>query len=159
MSDSLTETTPTQSSPGTSRSSYTDADWRRENILKLDEQAIDQVNSLGAEPLADWEKHLLNLAESLPEPPRFDQDVLELMLELQALLVSKHHDYGPFNVARSPGGPLNGLRVRLHDKLARINHLIDSNQAAIHEPLRDSFVDLANYAVIGLMVIDGKWPA
>ena len=74
------------------------------------------------------------------------------------LLLSKHSDYGPRNIADSPGGPINGLRVRLHDKMARINHLVDNQQDAVNEPLRDSFMDLANYAMIGLLVLDGKWP-
>jgi hypothetical protein len=74
------------------------------------------------------------------------------------LLLAKHRDYGPRNISDSPGGPINGLRVRMHDKMARINHLIDSKQSAVNEPLRDSFMDLANYAMIGLLVVDGKWP-
>ena len=75
-----------------------------------------------------------------------------------ALLVSKHRDYGPTNISSAPGGALNGLRVRMHDKIARINHLIDSGKDPEHESLRDSFQDLANYAMIGLLVIDNKWP-
>lgn len=74
------------------------------------------------------------------------------------LLLQKHKDYGPSNIADAPGGPINGLRVRMHDKMARINHLVDNNQEAVNEPLRDSFMDLANYAMIGLLVLDGKWP-
>lgn len=76
-----------------------------------------------------------------------------------SLLVKKHRDYGPKNVANSPGGALNGLRVRMHDKMARINHLIDSGNDPENESLRDSFLDLANYAVIALMVIDEEWPS
>jgi hypothetical protein len=79
--------------------------------------------------------------------------------DLQALLLlQKHRDYGPTNISRSPGGPLNGLRVRIHDKIARINHIIDSGQPPENESLRDSFMDLANYAVIALMAIDNTWP-
>jgi hypothetical protein len=74
------------------------------------------------------------------------------------LLLSKHKDYGPKNISSAPGGPINGLRVRLHDKLARINHLIDSGKDPENESLRDSFIDLANYASIGLLVLDNKWP-
>jgi hypothetical protein len=74
------------------------------------------------------------------------------------LLLSKHKDYGPTNISRSPGGPLNGLRVRMHDKTARINHLIDSGATPENESLRDSFLDLLNYSAIALMVIDGNWP-
>ena len=53
--------------------------------------------------------------------------------------------------------PLNGLRVRIHDKLARINHLIETDADPQHESLRDSFIDLANYALIALMVLDEEW--
>lgn len=74
------------------------------------------------------------------------------------LLVRKHRDYGPTNISRAPGGAINGLRVRIHDKTARINHLIDSGKEPDNESLRDSFMDLANYAVIALMVLDGEWP-
>lgn len=74
-----------------------------------------------------------------------------------ALLLRKHRDYGAKNISQSPGGALNGLRVRMHDKLARINHLIDSGKEPENESLRDSFIDLANYATIALLVIDGKW--
>jgi len=74
------------------------------------------------------------------------------------VLLSKHADYGPSNIAQSPGGPINGLRVRMWDKIARINHLIDNGADPKHESLRDSFLDLANYSMIALMVIDGDWP-
>ena len=77
--------------------------------------------------------------------------------ELSKLLVSKHKDYGPKNISQAPGGAINGLRVRMHDKLARINNLIDSGASPEHESLEDSFKDMANYAIIGLLVLRGKW--
>jgi len=89
---------------------------------------------------------------------QFDLDVYEIVDELYMLLLSKHKDYGPLNIAKSPGGPVNGLRVRMWDKIARINHLVDSGAEAEHESLEDSFKDLANYAIIGMMVLRGKWP-
>ena len=77
--------------------------------------------------------------------------------ELSELLLSKHKDYGPKNISQAPGGAINGLRVRMHDKLARINNLIDSGASPEHESLEDSFKDMANYAIIGLLVLRGKW--
>jgi hypothetical protein len=74
------------------------------------------------------------------------------------LLLRKHNDYGPKNISFSPGGALNGLRVRMHDKVARINHLIDSKVAPSNESLRDSFIDLLNYSAIAILVLDKKWP-
>jgi len=88
----------------------------------------------------------------------FDATVLRYFDENAKLLLSKHKDYGPTNISYAPGGPINGLRVRLHDKLARINHLTDSGKEPENESLRDSFIDLANYAIIGLLVLDGEWP-
>ena len=74
------------------------------------------------------------------------------------LLIKKHHDYGPKNISLSPGGPLNGLRVRMWDKVARINNLIDSNVNPSNESLRDSFIDLLNFSAIAMMVLDDTWP-
>jgi hypothetical protein len=88
----------------------------------------------------------------------FIADMWEVLDSAGNLLIKKHKDYGPTNISLSPGGPLNGLRVRMHDKTARINHLIDSGATPENESLRDSFIDLLNYSAIALMVIDGKWP-
>jgi len=87
----------------------------------------------------------------------FDDEVRIVYDELMSLLLSKHRDYGPKNISDAPGGALNGLRVRMHDKLARINNLIDTDSSPEHESLEDSFKDMANYAIIGLLVLRGKW--
>ena len=92
------------------------------------------------------------------ETPRiFELNVIDTVHELADLLLSKHKDYGPKNISESPGGPINGLRVRMHDKLARINNLVDSGDNPQHESLEDSFKDMANYAIIGLMVLREQW--
>ena len=88
----------------------------------------------------------------------FVVDIEETLTDLANLLISKHKDYGPKNISLSPGGPLNGLRVRMWDKLARINNLVDKGASPEHESLEDSFKDMANYAIIGLLVLQGKWP-
>jgi hypothetical protein len=88
----------------------------------------------------------------------FAETVKGYVLANAELLIRKHRDYGPRNISQSPGGPLNGLRVRMHDKLARINHLVETGADPQNESLHDSFIDLANYAVIALLVLDGEWP-
>lgn len=88
----------------------------------------------------------------------FVQNVEQTFDELQALLLKKHIDYGPKNISESPGGPINGLRVRMHDKLARINNLVDKGVSnPQYESLEDSFKDMANYAIIGLLVLRQQW--
>ena len=89
---------------------------------------------------------------------KFVSDMWRVFDTAGNLLLRKHHDYGPKNVAHSPGGPLNGLRVRMWDKVARINNLLDSGVKPSNESLRDSFIDLLNYSAIAIMVIDKNWP-
>ena len=88
----------------------------------------------------------------------FEHNVYDLFDTAAELLISKHHDYGPRNISLSPGGPLNGLRVRMWDKIARINNLIDNGTDPEHESLKDSFIDLCNYSIIACLVLDGDWP-
>jgi hypothetical protein len=97
-----------------------------------------------------------NLPDDI-EPTDFELDLQQIADDLVDLLLKKHKDYGPKNISDSPGGALNGLRVRMHDKLARINNLYDGNKRPENESLEDSFRDLANYAIIGIMVLQKKW--
>lgn len=79
--------------------------------------------------------------------------------EVERIINERHAKYGPKNISGSPGGPLNGLRTRLYDKLARLNHAVDTGaQEFPDDSLRDCFVDIIGYGVIGLLVHDGKWP-
>ena len=73
-------------------------------------------------------------------------------------LLTKHKDYGPKNISDAPGGPLNGLLVRMHDKMARAQHLTYNNSVPNHESLEDTFMDLANYSIIAMLVLRGEWP-
>jgi len=73
------------------------------------------------------------------------------------LMVKKHNDYGPSNISDAPGGALNGLSVRLHDKVARLNNLLSNEKEPENESIQDTFIDILNYAIIALLVIDGKW--
>ena len=88
----------------------------------------------------------------------FRTEVWRILDSAGNLLLRKHNDYGPKNIAHSPGGALNGLRVRMWDKVARINNLLDSKVSPSNESLRDSFIDLLNYSAIAIMVLDKKWP-
>jgi Nucleotide modification associated domain 1 len=108
--------------------------------------------------IADFKSEAYNRVFAEPEDNDFETNVWEVVGTNVELLLSKHRDYGPKNISQSPGGALNGLRVRMHDKLARINNLIDSGVDPEHESLIDSFIDLANYCVIAQLVIRGEWP-
>ena len=84
-------------------------------------------------------------------------DVDVIFNELRSIMMKKQADYGPLNIALAPGGPMNGLRVRMYDKLARLNNLADKDATPNFESIEDTLIDLANYAIIGLLVQRGQW--
>ena len=84
-------------------------------------------------------------------------DVDVILNELRSIMMKKQADYGPLNIALAPGGPMNGLRVRMYDKLARLNNLADKAATPNFESVEDTLIDLANYAIIGLLVQRGQW--
>ena len=87
-----------------------------------------------------------------------EENVDTILAELKHILLKKQEDYGPLNISLAPGGPLNGLRVRMHDKLARINNLYESGRdTPNYESFMDTLIDLANYAIIGILVQKGQW--
>ena len=114
---------------------------------------------VGAPYIGDVVRSGLKLGTIQEVPSDFDRDVRYRFDECLELLLRKHKDYGPSNIGNAPGGALNGLRVRMHDKISRINNLIDRGKDPKNESLRDSFADLANYSVIALLCIDGVWPS
>jgi len=90
----------------------------------------------------------------------FESDVNKIFVNAKALLLKKHESYGPTNIANAPGGPENGLRVRMHDKMARLNHILENPGVDVNdESLEDTLVDLLNYCAIFIMVRRNQWPA
>jgi hypothetical protein len=87
----------------------------------------------------------------------FKDDAGHIYNELFEILAKKQIDYGPLNIWNAPGGATNGLMVRMSDKLERLKNLIYNSIEPNNEALEDSFVDIANYAVIALMVERGIW--
>ena len=108
-------------------------------------------------PNSDVKRTTANKEARVPYSSQFEDDVRIVYDELMSVLLKKHKDYGPKNIADAPGGALNGLRVRIHDKIARINNLIDRPSDPMYESIEDSFKDLANYAIIALLVLRDKW--
>lgn len=87
----------------------------------------------------------------------FQLGVRDKSEEAVNLLLKKHKDYGPKNIAHAPGGATMGLAVRLHDKVARLAHLLEQGIDPQNESLYDTFVDIANYGLIGMLVLDNMW--
>jgi hypothetical protein len=76
--------------------------------------------------------------------------------ELNALYARKNADYGDsFHKTYVEEG-MAMARIRLSDKLERFKRLTKSNEQHVHdESVRDTLIDLANYAILTVMEIDG----
>lgn len=88
----------------------------------------------------------------------FTLDIMNVADEVARIVVKKQKDYGPNNIRKSPFGPKVGLVVRLYDKIARLANLTSKDTVAENESLRDTFIDIAGYGLIGLMILDGTFP-
>lgn len=81
----------------------------------------------------------------------------QLCYELNALYERKNHDYGDsfHNTFLKWGYPM--AAIRLEDKLQRFETLIratDDERLVSDESVRDTLIDLANYALMTVMEID-----
>lgn len=63
-------------------------------------------------------------------------------------LIGKQRDYGPENISRFGR---QGLLVRLHDKVARLENLAARGSAPQNESIHDNFLDVVGYCAIGIM--------
>lgn len=69
-------------------------------------------------------------------------------------VIRKQRDYGKENILRF--GQL-GLEVRVHDKLARLEHLTTTGVPPQNESIADTVLDLVGYSVLGIMVARGSF--
>ena len=84
----------------------------------------------------------------------------EITDEMNALYERKNHDYGnSFSETYRKLGVISAT-TRMLDKMNRIVSLVTKEQQKVNdESLRDTLIDLANYAVMTIMELDGEKPS
>ena len=82
--------------------------------------------------------------------------VLKVMAEAFALWKERHRKYGPRNIGMFGA---TGCVVRCGDKVARLAlvYLKEQGAEAQDESVEDSWLDLLNYAAMGLTCHRGMW--
>jgi hypothetical protein len=68
--------------------------------------------------------------------------------EVTATLIRKQKDYGPENIRRFGR---QGILVRMHDKVARLENLLATGRVPSNESVEDTYLDIVGYAAIGVM--------
>lgn len=68
--------------------------------------------------------------------------------EVTETLIRKQRDYGPENIRRFGR---QGLMVRMHDKIARLENLELTGRSPDNESVTDNLLDVVGYSAIGIM--------
>tara|TARA_Y100001973_G_C5163108_1_gene314634 strand:- start:961 stop:1389 length:429 start_codon:yes stop_codon:yes gene_type:complete len=100
------------------------------------------------------------------EYPELADEFKKIQSEMYDMFARKHMDYGLNNIAL--GGDLTdesdkkfsltGLCIRLTDKISRLKNLLANGKNYVKgEGMEDTFIDIANYGIIGLLVGRDKW--
>lgn len=69
-------------------------------------------------------------------------------------VIAKQKDYGPNNISRFG---INGLVIRMHDKIARLENLISKNNIPQNESILDTLLDIIGYSIVAIMWINGTF--
>tara|TARA_Y100000592_G_C5415768_1_gene290538 strand:+ start:510 stop:932 length:423 start_codon:yes stop_codon:yes gene_type:complete len=100
------------------------------------------------------------------EYPELADEFKKIQSEMYEMFAAKHMDYGLNNIAL--GGDLTnasdkkfsltGLCIRLTDKISRLKNLLTNGRNYVKgEGMEDTFIDIANYGIIGMLVGRNKW--
>ena len=100
------------------------------------------------------------------EYPELSEEYKRISEEMYEMFARKHMDYGLNNIAlggdlKNPEDKkfsLTGLCIRLTDKISRLKNLLINGKNFVEgESMEDTFIDIANYGIIGLLVGRDKW--
>ena len=101
------------------------------------------------------------------EYPELSKEFKKIQKEMYELFASKHMDYGLNNITlggdiinskKDKTFSLTALAIRLTDKISRLKNLLINGKNFVEgEGMEDTFIDIANYCIIGLLVGRNKW--
>lgn len=97
-------------------------------------------------------KAVIHLAKTNSGGSISADQILSIVRQIGTVLAAKHHDYG--NSARMPSGFFSGLSaadcilVRIGDKIARADRLLDGEENLVSESLADTIKDFIGYTIL-----------
>ena len=111
----------------------------------------------------EMEKYRKMIEEKYPDTFEMFIDRTQSMIDL---FCKKQLDYGPANIGLGKEvlkadadvlKSLMGLSIRINDKVQRVLNLTLNNQEPNNESLEDTYMDIANYCIMALIVMEKKW--
>lgn len=85
-------------------------------------------------------------------PKYLDEAFAKVCQEMVEIFIKKHKDYGKGNILDM--GEL-GIAFRISEKFNRIKNLLLSGRKPKHESIEDSWIDIAVYSVIAVLLKRG----
>jgi hypothetical protein len=106
----------------------------------------------------DRDKLVANIVDGLDLKTDMGREIVKVALECAKLFDDKQQDYGSTNISAS--GEI-GVAVRVQDKASRMRHILlkgmRGEKDVKNEPLVDTYQDVANYGMIGMLLNRGHW--
>lgn len=88
----------------------------------------------------------------MKEPKYLDEAFEEVEKQIKETFLKKHKDYGKGNILDM--GEL-GIAFRISEKFNRIKHLLMNGNTPTNESIDDSWIDIATYAIIAVLLKRG----
>jgi len=86
---------------------------------------------------------------------KFVKNSTHINKQLMTVLTEKFRMYGHENIL---GYGKRGVHMRMQDKFSRLGNMLDGAKPKTSESEFDTWLDIAGYAIIGMMLHDGVWP-
>ena len=100
--------------------------------------------------ISSWDERVKAQSPDISADSKFSEELSEVMGSLRQLLLRKNTQYGDsiFNPVRvfSKGDPVEQIRVRIDDKISRMN-------SSPHEYIEDTVTDLIGYLIMYQMAM------
>lgn len=146
LATNFAQTHPLPSQPNSFTTTISLMDYYIPELNNLEQTDIELTSNFA---IGRW------LAETFPET--YDEFV-EQQEDQFDLFCKKHKDYGPTNLVQgSISESVEGILIRMKDKLNRVHKLNNENAKPENESLIDSLNDISNYANIAIIFLKGKW--
>lgn len=109
----------------------------------------------GYKPTYVTEEAFTSLATGASGSLELEKAVLAKMFITYQTFCAKQADYGSGNIAKFGE---RGVLVRVSDKVERLANLDKRGGVPKNEPIDDTWLDVATYGLIAMVVRAGRWP-
>lgn len=104
-------------------------------------------------------RSVMNELKILGQRPELDSSVdsfMDITTNMAKTYAAKNHDYGnSFDRSLNKFGLIAGL-VRMGDKMNRLESLVNKKAMVKNESIKDTLLDLANYAIMTVMWLNKR---